>query len=91
MKTSERLYMRSRHAGCMSALTFSASCAIAFWTPSAFLSGETWGCVAGITGGVLGLLGIAMSLDMALDAYSLSRKAGREARIEWEREVRPRL
>ena len=37
------------------------------------------------------MLGIAMSLDMALDAYSLSKKAGREARIEWEREVRPRL
>lgn len=77
----------------MSMLTFMASMAIVCWVPMSVLSGERipGGMLIPVGMGTLGILGLVLSIHLALEAARLSRLGYREPRWEWERSIRPRF
>ena len=93
MKRSQRLFLRSRHAGWLSAAVLMVSAAIVCGVPMAILSGDRHpgGMVLAVAMGALALAGFAAGFHLAAEAIRLSRLGYMETRWEWEREVRPKL
>lgn len=87
MKRSERLFFKARHAFWLAITTFSAAICAGAWSVRAWQSAPSGGAVVGL----VALAGLLLAASSAAECVRLLNLHRVEERIEWEREVRPRL
>lgn len=87
MKRSERLFLKSRYLFALAALTFGAAICAGAWAVRAWQSHPAGGLAVGF----LALTALTLAVNFMLEAARVLRLHMLEERLEWEREVRPRL
>lgn len=90
MKRSARLFNQSKHAALIGLVFIAFGMAAGCWAPAANLIGGGLGA-ASVVAGVLCLFLVTIGILQLAESLRLRRLANVEARIEYERTIRPRL
>jgi len=87
MKRSQKILSQARHSFWMAITVFSAACCAGVWSVRAFQSSPSGGAVVGL----IALTGLLLAASIAAEFFRLLNLHRIEERLEWQREVRPRL